>query len=382
MPVSYPVHVRAISTACCLHFPRSVDGSRFLRWAVLGGAALYATRRIVRARRRIDFAGQVVVLTGARGLALTMARRLAREGARLALLARNADELEEARGQLGRYTEEVETIACDVGRREDVETAIERVMDRYGRVDVLINNAGVIQCGPLEHMQLDDFEQAMRVHLWGPLHAIMAVAPIMRRQGGGRIVNITSVGGKVAVPHLAPYVASKFAAVGLSDAVRSELRARGIRVTTVCPGLMRTGSHVNAMFKGNHEAELAWFSIGNAMPLLSVSAERAARQILDACRHGDPHLTVGMSTRLLIMANALFPSLMGDVLALVNRLLPGPRSASAAEKASGDVLRKGWESRSRWSPSVLTYRSDRAVAINNELRGDELRGPAPGAADA
>ena len=349
-------------------------GTRLLRWAALGGAAVYATRRLVRARRRMGFAGRVVVITGARGLALTMARQLAREGARLTLLARNAEELEEARQQLGRYTEDVETIECDVGRREDIERALNQVIERYGLIDVLINNAGVIQCGPLEHMQVADFEDAMRVHVWGPLYAMMAVTPNMSQQGGGRIVNITSVGGKVAVPHLAPYVASKFAGVGLSDAMRNELRGRGIRVTTVCPGLMRTGSHVNAMFKGKHEAEFAWFSIGNAMPFLSVSAERAARQILDACRHGDPYLTVGMPARILIVANTLFPSLMGDVLAMVSRLLPGPRRTAETDetRGDGDAARMGWESRSRWSPSVLTYRSDRAVTVNNELHGSAL----------
>ena len=98
---------------------------------------------------------------------------------------------------------------------------------------MLINNAGVIQVGPLEHMEHEDFENAMATHFWGPLHLMLELIPSMRRRGFGRIVNISSIGGRIAVPHLAPYSASKFALTGLSDAVRAELAPHGIRVTTV-----------------------------------------------------------------------------------------------------------------------------------------------------
>src|ERR687891_1372920 len=103
-----------------------------------------------------------------------------------------------------------------------------------------------------------------------------AVIPLMKRQSYGRIVNIASIGGKVAVPHLLPYVASKFALVGLSEGMRAELLKDGIYVTTVSPGLMRTGSHLNAFFKGQHKKEYALFSIANALPLFSTSSKRAA----------------------------------------------------------------------------------------------------------
>src|SRR6201982_336127 len=106
----------------------------------------------------------------------------------------------------------------------------------------------------------------------------------MRVWGGGRIVNISSMGGKVAMPHFAPYSASKFALTGFSDAIRSELARENIHVTTVAPGLMRTGSHVNAQFKGEHDAEFGWFAAASGMPLISMNAERAARKILAACR--------------------------------------------------------------------------------------------------
>ena len=152
---------------------------------------------------------------------------------------------------------------------------------------MLINNAGIIQVGPLDHMQPRDFEEAMAVHFWAPLHTMLAAIPHMRRQGGGRIVNISSIGGKIGVPHLAPYCASKFALTGLSDSLRGELAKDLIYVTTVCPGMMRTGSPFNAWFKGRHRDEFTWFAVSDSIPLMSIDSGRAAAQVIDACRHGD-----------------------------------------------------------------------------------------------
>jgi short-subunit dehydrogenase len=133
----------------------------------------------------------------------------------------------------------------------------------------------------------------MAIHFWAPFYAMQAVLPQMRERGAGRIVNISSIGGKVAVPHLAPYCASKFALVGLSKAMRIELAKDNIFVTTVCPGLMRTGSHVNAVFKGQNEKEFAWFSIGNAScPFVCQRGKRRAanhRIGVQARRRGKNH---------------------------------------------------------------------------------------------
>ena len=333
-----------------------------LRVLPIAGAALLAGRALRRGKT-IDFAGRSVVITGgSRGLGLVMARQFAAEGARLTLLARNAAELERAKSELQQGGAEVEVIPCDVRDQSAVQSAIRQTVERYGRVDILINNAGVIQAGPVEHMQLADFEDAMAVHLWGPLYAMLAVVPHMRRQGSGRIVNISSIGGRVAVPHLAPYSTSKFALVGLSDAMRGELAKDNIQVTTVCPGLMRTGSPINALFKGQHAAEFAWFSIIDANPLASISAERAAAQILDACRHGEPELTISTQARVLVILNAVAPGITGSLLALGTRLLPGPTDTG------GDQLKSGWESQSSLAPSILTRLSDQAAAENNELR--------------
>jgi NAD(P)-dependent dehydrogenase (short-subunit alcohol dehydrogenase family) len=210
-------------------------------------------------------------------------------------------------------------------------------------------------------MTTEDFENAMATHFWGPLHMMQACVPAMRRRGFGRIVNISSIGGRLAAPHLAPYSASKFALVGLSDAVRAEVARYGIRVTTVSPGLMRTGSPINAQIKGQHDAEFTWFAIADAIPGLSVSAERAAEQVLDACRHGDPELTIGSPAKAAVLAAALAPAVVARAAALSVGLLPGPTGPS------GNEVKAGRSTRSEWAPSFLTTLSDRAAEENNEL---------------
>jgi short-subunit dehydrogenase len=186
----------------------------------------------------------------------------------------------------------------------------------------------------------------------------------MRLRGEGKIVNIASVGGKVSVPHLAPYCASKFALVGLSGAMRVELAKDGIDVTTVCPGLMRTGSHINAIFKGKNQQEYAWFSIANAFPLASVSAESAARRIVEACRQGEAEAIVSIQAELAIKMNAIFPELFAGISELINQLLP-----SAGGIGKGHAT--GLESTSFISPSILTALVDRQSYQNNELKKDE-----------
>jgi short-subunit dehydrogenase len=237
--------------------------------------------------------------------------------------------------------------------------------ERLGPVEVLINNAGVIQVGPAEEMTLEDYEEALRVHFWGPLYITHGVLPDMRRRGEGRIVNITSVGGKISVPHLLPYCASKFALVGFSEGLRGSLANDGIYVTTVCPGIMSTGSPRNAWFKVQHREEYAWFSISDAMPLLSMAAGRAARQILEACRNGDAELVIPLNTLVAVRLKALFPGAGAGVMAVAERLLPGPGGI-------GSWTRRGAESESAWAPSVLTTLGDRAAARNNEIQAEPV----------
>jgi NAD(P)-dependent dehydrogenase (short-subunit alcohol dehydrogenase family) len=327
------------------------------------GVGCVAAARALRARRAIEFGGTtVVIFGGSRGLGLALAREFAGEGAHVVLAARDEAELARAAEDIGAHGGAVTTIACDLEDRGQIERTIQRIVHDRGSIDVLVNNAGIIQVGPMEHMTIEDFEQAMRTHFWGPLFAIRAALPAMRAAGGARrLVNISSIGGKVAVPHLLPYSASKFALTGLSVGLRSELAREGFAVTTVCPGLMRTGSTYNAMFKGQHRREFAWFHVSNAMPGFSISAARAARRIVDACRHGDPELVLTPAAQLAVAANGISPSLTARALSLANRVLP------RAGDESGNRARSGWQSVSRFVPSAVTRLADRATVEHNEL---------------
>jgi NAD(P)-dependent dehydrogenase (short-subunit alcohol dehydrogenase family) len=327
-----------------------------------GGLGVFlAARAAVRWWQADDLVDKVVLITGgSRGLGLVLARELLRQGAHVAVCARDSEELERARGDLSRYGGSVYATPCDVTDRDRVQTMVQAVLRHFGRIDVLVNNAGTIQVGPLEHMTLEDFEVAMNAHFWGPLYTTLAVLPEMRQRRNGRIVNISSIGGKVSVPHLLPYSASKFALIGLSEGLRAELAKDHIVVTTVCPGLMRTGSPRHARFKGRHRAEHRWFSISDALPFLSQSAERAARQVIAACKRGDAQVVLSLPAQLAATMHGLFPNWTTDLLALANRLiLPAPGGIGSAHLS-------GQDSASPWSPSWLTALSDRAAQRNNQ----------------
>jgi NAD(P)-dependent dehydrogenase (short-subunit alcohol dehydrogenase family) len=307
------------------------------------------------------FEGKTVLMTGgSRGLGLALAREVMVQGAQVAICGRDAASLERAETGLRKIGDAVLAVSCDVTQPPEVESLLNQVRARLGPVDVLINNAGVIEVGPAETMSLADYEEAMATNFWGMLYPTLAVLPEMRQRKTGRIVNITSIGGKLGIPHLLPYSASKFAAVGFSQGLRAEVASEGIKVVTVCPGLMRTGSPRNAIFRGRHRSEYAWFSISDALPGLSISAERAARRIVNACRRGDAEVLFPVPARVAAVLNAVAPGLTSDTLGLVDRLLPGP-----GHRPSG--RRKGAESQSWLSPSWLSRLGDRAARQYNQV---------------
>ena len=338
--------------------------SKTMLWAGAAAGSLVAVRHMVRSRRAIKLRGRTALVTGgSRGLGLLLARELAGRGVRLALCARDSEELDHARQELADHGAEVIVVPCDVTRQDDVEAMVQLVLDRFGHIDILINNAGVIQVGPFEVTTLEDYEQAMRTHFWAPLYTTMAVLPGMRNRGVGRIVNVSSIGGKISVPHLLPYCASKFALAGFSEGLRTELARHGVYVTTVIPGLMRTGSPRNALFKGMHRAEFAWFSIADSLPLLSIGAEGAARRIVRACEYGDAELILTLPAQVAVRFNGLFPGLTSDLLGLANLMLPGPGGVGTRNV-------RGRDSQSTLSPSWATTLTDTAAARNNEILAD------------
>src|SRR5216117_1425547 len=313
-----------------------------VRVLLLAGALLFVAWAIVRVIRthRFSLRDRVVLITGgSRGLGLVLARQICAVGGKVALIARDADELERAKADLARRGGAALTVQGDLLDTGQIQSAIRQIIDRFGKIDILINNAGIIEVGPLQHMTREDFERAMRLHFWAPFELISQIVPEMRTWGGGRIVNISSIGGKIAVPHMAPYAASKFALVGLSDALCAELARDSIHITTVTPGLMRTGSEGHAKFKGDHAAEYKSFTGASKLPFASISAERAARKILAACRHGQPALIMPMPARALIIANAFFPNLTARIFKIVNKRLPPPVGASGNDARAGSDVR-------------------------------------------
>jgi NAD(P)-dependent dehydrogenase (short-subunit alcohol dehydrogenase family) len=336
------------------------DRQKQLLTAAAGLGAAATLQLLARRRRSFHFRGRTVLITGgSRGLGLVLAREFAAEGARLVICARDREELERAGAELAGGGAEVLAVPCDVTERAQVQDLVAAALERFGQVDVLVNNAGVIQVGPMEAMTLADYEQAMKVHFWGPLYTMLAVLPGMRARRAGRIVNISSIGGKIPFPHLLPYNASKHALVGLSGGMRAELASQGVLVTTVCPGLMRTGSPVNAWFKGQHRAEYAWFTLGDSLPVASISAERAARQIVSACRRGDAELIISLPARLAVVFHGIAPGLTLELLSAVDRLLPEPGG-------TGTVARTGRESESPLTLSALTGLTRQAARAHNQ----------------
>ena len=331
--------------------------------ALLLGA--WITARAIRTARYTLHDKVVLITGGSRGLGLVLARHVCGRGGNVALIARDRDELARAKADLAPRGGKVLTIECDLLDAGQIQSAVRQVIDRFGKIDILINNAGIIEVGPFDNVTREDFERAMRLHFWAPYELISQIVPEMRIWGGGRIVNISSIGGKMAVPHLASYSASKFALTGFSDALRAELARDNIHVTTVAPGMMRTGSHVNAKFKGKHDDEFAWFAASAGAPLISMNANRAARKILGACRRGQPSLTLTFAARGAILGNALFPNLTGYLMKIVNRFLPGSGGEEGNKARVGSQLR-------RRTPQWLTRLADRATKKNNEVKSEPL----------
>ena len=326
----------------------------------LAGAAALAARRAPD-----DLRDEVAVVTGAsRGLGLLLAGELARQGCRLVICARDAAELDRAAAQLREAGAGVTAVACDVTDEATPSRLVQTALERYGRLGIVLSNAGIIQVGPVQEASPELFEIALDTMALAPARLALEALPVMRRQQHGRIVTVASIGGKLSVPHLLPYSTAKFAAVGFSEGLRAELGRGPVTVTTVVPGLMRTGSHVQARFTGQAEKEFTWFALGASLPLLSMDAERAARQIIGAVRERRAEVILTPAGRVVSRIAGLAPGLTSEVLHLVQRLaLPAPAGRGPGADGEG---RPG--------------RGPRAVLLQGGLRPPDRAGPVCGRA--
>jgi NAD(P)-dependent dehydrogenase (short-subunit alcohol dehydrogenase family) len=296
---------------------------------------------LLRSRAEYDFAGKTVLITGgSRGLGLVLARALVARGAGVALMARQPAELAKAVESLGPEARAI-GVAGDVRIPESCAHVVDEVVSRLGRLDVLVNNAGVILSAPLSRTSIDDFQALMDVHFWGTIHMTSAALPHLLARPGSRVANICSIGAKLPIPHLSAYCASKFAQAGLSSVLGQELRQHGVIVSTVYPGLMRTGSHLHARFRGDAAREYRLFALAAGTPVTAMSAERAARAILRAVARGQSDVTLPGSMRLAARTAALAPNLTAAVLAELNRWLPDGRIPAPTVAGRSTPVRGG-----------------------------------------
>jgi len=328
-------------------------------WTALGMGAFALARMVYREMTRYDLHGKVVLITGgSRGLGLAMARQFAEKGAKLVICARNKRQLENARLELEAKGAEVLALCVDVTSQPEVQNMVQQTIGRFGQLDVLVNNAGIMTVGPENVMEVHDYKNVMNVNLWSALYTIKAATPHFNSQGEGRIVNICSIGGKIAVPHMLPYSVSKFAMVGLSEGLGAELKKDNIHVTTVIPNLMRTGSPRNVSVKGDHEVEYAWFKVSDSFPLFSQNADSAAKDIITALEQGKSEVTLTQTAKVAIALHGLMPEAVNSAMQFANQFLP---------KSENTETKTGSESESELSNGMVSSLTDEAAIKYNEL---------------
>jgi len=310
----------------------------------MGRLAWELTKR----RRAVELRGATAVVCGAsRGLGRAIALELGRRGVgTIGICARHEHELDKVASELRGMGVQVCAEACDLSNANEVERFLGSTCAPLGPIDILVTNAATIAVGPVESWTKDDFDRALASIFYTTLNPVLAVVPKMRQRKRGTIAVVTSIGARVGVPHLAPYCAAKFGVMGLTESLRAELAADGVNVVTVVPGLMRTGSHVHAEFKGNHDLEYAWFGTGATAPIVSIDADRAARRIVSAIARGELEVAFTPEARIAPVLRAVTPGLWAETMALAARFLPRwPGFDANAEPREGADIERTSDSR-------------------------------------
>jgi NAD(P)-dependent dehydrogenase (short-subunit alcohol dehydrogenase family) len=328
--------------------------------AVLGVSASALNER----RHATLLRGKSVLVTGGtRGLGLQLAREFGSYGASVAVCGRDRDRLDRAVAGLAGKGIRAHGIQCDLSDPAQAEALVEEAAERLGGLDVVVNNAGILRVGPRETVTTADVEEAMAVMFWGPYHVARAAWGRLR-ESKGSLVTISSIGGRLAPPHLFPYACAKAAEAALSEGLAAEGAGSGVRVTTVVPGLMRTGSHRGVVFSGAPEREHSWFAVCAGMPLLSMSVERAARTIVRATVRGHGYVVLTPAARLGMAVHGLAPGLTQRMLGLTGWLLP--EAPGEPEERLGTELGEGVPGRVLHALTALN--EDAARRLNQPSR--------------
>jgi NAD(P)-dependent dehydrogenase (short-subunit alcohol dehydrogenase family) len=305
-----------------------------------GALALAFVDRLARGRGRLR--GKTAVVCGAsRGLGLEVARELVRRGCRVAICARTPDDVDEACVELRQLAGRPGVVwgdSCDLRAIDDVELFLANAESRLGPIDVLVANAATLTVGPIERAIPRDFDEAMDSIFVTARNAALAVLPRMQARREGSIAFVTSIGGKLGVPHLTAYSAAKFAEIGFAEALRAEVAKDHVHVLTIVPGLMRTGSFRRAFFQGDADAELAWFGASANAPVLTIGAERAARRIVRAIERRDEELVYTLPARIAARTHDLVPWAFRRFLGAAGRLLPRAPSGWAPPVEGREIL--------------------------------------------
>ena len=249
----------------------------------------------------MDLAGKIVVVTGASmGIGEAIAKIFADHGASVVMLSRDASRVEAARGRVA-HGDRTLAMACDVRHREDVDRAIGLTLHHFKRIDVWVNNAGHGLLDSVAQMDMAACREMFDTNLFGAVAAMQAVIPVIRQQGGGTIINISSVAGHIPVPFHAAYSATKFALNAMGKAASVELKKDGIHVLTVCPGRVHTPFSENAV--QGHEVKRVGSSRG-------ISAERVARATLQGYLKQKREVIVPWTMHVPVKIYQLFPGLV------------------------------------------------------------------------
>jgi NAD(P)-dependent dehydrogenase (short-subunit alcohol dehydrogenase family) len=320
-------------------------------------------------RRPLDGLSALVT-GGSRGLGLLIARELLDRGCSVTVAARDAAELGRAAGLLGAAEgRPVRTAVCDVGDRAAVAALVAGTAREHGGLDIVIANAGIIQVGPAEAAGAEGFASALRVIFDGALNTSLEALPHLRRSpAGGRLALIGSIGGLLAVPHLVPYACAKHAVAALAEGLHAEEAAHGVSVTAVHPGLMRTGSHLNAEFGGDAAREFAWFSALAGLPGLSMDAERAAARIVGAVQRRRARVVLTPAAKAADLLHGVAPGTVTRLSGVAARLLPAapPHPGEPVPGAALPTPHHGPAAKLRAWASAL---NDRAAPRFNETNG-------------